>query len=349
MGEEIGARGESRGAGAAHAGAHTEQSGHHRAAARGQARRHRTGRPALRVDLAGRGPADSVPQWSAWRIPGGTRPATAAADVHRRRGAGPCDGRSGGAQERGGPDGPGWRSAREDRPGAAGASRGSGQGRSGRLRTCPGGRVPAQPRADNPAHRLLCDAAAAALDVPDGRRGAADGGRPLGGRAAAQPVVPAVLVAHQQGAAGAAGGPDRRGRGTARDVHAAARPGRAAGPGGSPVPGVGSSGRRACGGHGRGNVAMAAEKPGAPGARRGRADAATRLDRQSGLVRQAVGNDSRAVPHPWITRTPARRRRARQAIAAGQQAVPDPLRVIQPSGSISAWRLLPGQRLFPRP
>ena len=32
----------------------------------------------------------------------------------------------------------------------------------------------------------------------------------MGGRAAAQPVVPAGLVAHPAGAAGAAGGPDRR-------------------------------------------------------------------------------------------------------------------------------------------
>ena len=39
--------------------------------------------------------------------------------------------------------------------------------------------------------------------------GPGDGGRPVGGGAPAQPLVPAVLVAHRRGAAGAADRPDR--------------------------------------------------------------------------------------------------------------------------------------------
>jgi predicted DNA-binding transcriptional regulator YafY len=47
---------------------------------------------------------------------------------------------------------------------------------------------------------------------------------PVGGHPAAQPLVPAVLVAHPRRAAGAAGGPDRLRRAAAGHVHPAGRP-----------------------------------------------------------------------------------------------------------------------------
>jgi hypothetical protein len=93
--------------------------------------------------------------------------------------------------------------------------------------------VPAKPRADDRADRVRRRGAAAAPGLPDGRRGPGDGSRPVGRRAQAQPLVPAVLVTYQTGTAGAARGPDRRDRDPARHVHAAGRPRRAASPRGT--------------------------------------------------------------------------------------------------------------------
>ena len=210
--------------------------------------------------------------------------------------------------------------ARQDPPGAA----------RPRVRHCPadqgrhaatGDRAAAgQPRADHRAFRGVRVRAAAAHRLPAAeplRRGpqlggAGDGGRPVGGDPAAQPLVPAVLVAHQGRAAGAAGGQDRLRR--AADSTASPRP---------PTSTRCASSRSTCrrAGPSRSTCWSTPRRPRWPAGCPGRSGCWTpsgdgtrtrllRVDRRAGLVREPPRGAAVRVPGDGVRRsyaTPSRR------------------------------------------